>query len=128
MNINKLAIEELAIAMLKVKDDDDIDEALDAAYGVDLRTYTDIVKPIIQKLTMGISPMTQRVFVGISTGDHWDIKVDRTNEFIGTVVKWATECEGIPKTGEGFQKIITAGGKATARICITDAKTEVKIK
>lgn len=63
------------------------------------------MKVELEKLTMGYSPLTERIFVGVASKPGiWKGKVDLTNEFLACVIaKWGNQTETITDGENSWQ-------------------------
>lgn len=134
MKISSIELEELLCqwAGIDMDNDDDyetkIDEYLDSEFSIDTTVFTQIVNKLFEKLTIGISPLTNMPSVGITSADNRNLWIFRTqlnqSDFIASVLTFITDGTP-PKPEEAFQKDITAGGKLEYRIYTAGAKVKM---
>lgn len=111
--IDSFEVEELAASICDIdsEETEEIEEALQAKYDVDLDTFGKICDGLFNRIDLGISPLTNTPMLGFSNVEknRWFVKKEILSPFIGAVVQWVTEGEEVPVDG-GFMREITNGG------------------
>jgi hypothetical protein len=126
--VTLMDIEQIAMHMLKVKHQGNVEDAVIDTYGIDLETYGEIIRPILEKLTIAISPISKEALIGISDPGFWIYKHHAKQQFIDAMIQWLTECEDMPPTGQGFVRGILVDGKVKYQIGICNGDTKLTVK
>ena len=98
------------------------EEALCEMWNIDCDTFQEIANAIFKTIDFGISPLTQKPFVGFSKKDTWIAKKEVEQQFISAIINWSTQGKEIPKNSKGFIKTITSKGKPMFEILIRKPK------
>lgn len=114
--------EELAKLILGCEEN--VEEKLIEEYCIDFIILESLVDKIIPLLHLGISPLTNKTFIGIvdPKKSAWIVKRE-FEDMPDTVVAWLTEGEVLPKDKK-FLKEITLGGVPEYDIIIAHSKQE----
>ncbi len=115
--------EELAAALCNCKEDEDtdvIEQALYDKYEISLEKFHELVQDFFDKLTFGISPLTETALVGLSVEEEkrgrWLIKKEVNGAFIAGVIQWLSGNK--LKPDEGFVRTITSKGNPEYEITL----------
>lgn len=106
---------ELAGILCGITDDDDaerIEAALYEKYEISFDKFHELLTAMFEKLSLGISPLTDTAFIGFSLQEgnagRWIIKKEANAEFISGVLQWLGADE-ITEETKGMQREITSG-------------------
>jgi len=88
-------------------DTDDVDRALYEKFEINFEQFKNIVSKILSGINVGISPLTDRIMIGISDEEKsmWLVKADYTTVFINTVLQWLG-ANDIKKSTDRFKRTI----------------------
>lgn len=103
------------------EDDDSykLEEMLDYKWNIDIETFMEISNAIFDLVDFGLSPLTQKAYVGIAKPEGvWMVKKEVDQQFLLGIIEWATEGEEIAAKSKGFLKEITKGGAVEYEIVI----------
>lgn len=120
---------EIANEIMQINNpEEDIDiteEALADKYNISLEDFHTIVQKIFNMMDFGLSPLTQTPYVGISEGNRWIVNKDVNQQFIASLISWATEGNDLA-AGEGYARTITCNGQPEYTITIRKADPDAK--
>lgn len=95
--------------------------ALCEKWNVSLDDFHEIANGIFKLIDLGLSPLTNKAFVGISEGNRWIAKKECDQQFIGGLIQWCTEGNELPADSNGYIRTITTNGKPEFDITISHA-------
>lgn len=114
--------EELAAAMCGLEDyedTDDVEKALYQKFEIDLDNFTELVRFIFAGMSIGVSPLTESIFIGVSDDKKqmWLAKKEYSSEFIAHVLQWLG-AQDIDEPGAGMLREITNEGEIEYEITV----------
>lgn len=118
--VDSLDVEQLAAAMCGCNEDeerDEIEASFIQKFDIDLDKFESLLGAMLPMMTIGISPLTEKAYVGFAESGAWHLKKDASNEFISSVVEWLGGNE-IEQSGKGRQRDVIANGKKEFEITI----------
>lgn len=122
--------EDLAAALCNIDSDETekIEGAFFSKYGIELGHAHDLIQDIFQMLSIGISPLTFKPYIGFSKQEKsigfWLIKRDCEGEFISAVLDWLTEGGEFPEGVNGYTRDITSENVPEFEITIKKHKND----
>jgi len=76
MNIDEFAIEELVRSMHNLSDDIDVFDFIFDEYEMDWSNYCKLIRDLVPLITVGQSPLTQKIYKGFGKDNIFFLKVD----------------------------------------------------
>lgn len=78
--------------------------------------------PRLEKITLGVSPITERVYLGTIKSDNgeyaeWGEKRDATHDFCRALLEWCPD---------GYEREITSSDGTAYRVTVEQIETEPK--
>lgn len=121
-NIDSLDDETLAAHLCGIEEEEDRDVigvALLDKFNIDIDNFEKIIAALLPMMTLAISPLTERAYIGIadkSTG-VWLIKRDAVSDFMSSVIEWLGGNE-IKESDKAMQRDVIINGKKEFEITI----------
>lgn len=129
---DRFDIEELAAHLCGLPEDGDydtheIDEKLAEKYEISLDHFCEIVQDLGELIDLGISPLTEEIFIGFGTGNMWIAK-KKYPKFINQVLIWM-DYEAVKNgKGQAYERDITSGGKPEFKLVLMKAEQDWTFK
>jgi hypothetical protein len=120
-------INEIASSLCEVKTDDadtsEIEDAIYKKYDVSYEQFHNIVADIFDRIDFGVSPLTQKAFVGISNENKnmWLAKKEH-EAFIQNVIDWMTGGDELKPDETAFVKTAYIDEKPVYEFTLTPAE------
>ena len=78
MNIDEFDIEELVRGMHDLSDDIDVYDYVSEEYGIDWDGFCSLISNLVPLITVGQSPLTQKIYKGFGKDNMFFLKVEET--------------------------------------------------
>lgn len=102
-----------------INDDEDFDSPLLEKLGVDFEQFSQVASALMNKLNLGFSPLSKRIYLGAYRENMWvGPKVDMTNSFLQIMEQ---------KFPINTSQNITKDGVTTHRIMTVDMKKKITV-
>lgn len=128
--LNSVDLEELASALTGSESEESeiIFEEFFNKYDIDEEQFAKLMLDLFEMLDMGVSLITNEVYIGFGTGTVWALKKEITSAFIGGLIQFLLEGGEYDDNGKGFIKTITdEKGKPEYAIVITRPDNKISI-